>query len=289
MNFKKLTLSLTTFFFTVLICYSQAGATLFLDAWGISYGNWVPGSNAPSDVVYNAGGSEDYLGGISNYGYVEPGYGGQCFDAEAIYFGIDYNNSKAYIAVISGTPVFGAKTWWSDWYMPGDIAIDIGNDGSYDSAISASALNTLYQGVTDWTPPDSYLTSAPYKQANGTAATIQSAYTLMSQDNGGYEDADGTKDGETGYDGYSTVNGINAEHWAFEAIVDLDLLGIGYNESFKIHWTQECGNDVIELTGVTLTPAPEPSHHAFAWLRADWAGVVWEKEDEEGLKNLIWL
>lgn len=175
MTFKKLTLSLTTFLFTVLICYSQASATLFLDAWGISYGNWAPGGTAPAYVVYNAESSEDYLAGISNaenYGYVDPGYGGQCFDAEAIYFGIDYNISKAYIAVISGTPVFGAKTWWSDWYLPGDIAIDIGNDG-YDSAISASDLNTLYKEVTGWTPPDSYPASAPYKQANGTKAIIQ--------------------------------------------------------------------------------------------------------------------
>ena len=243
----------------VLICYSQAGATLFLDDWNVSYGNWIPGGTAPSYVVYNAGGSEDYVGGLENYGYVGPGYGGQIFDAEAIYFGIDYNTSKAYIAVISGTPSFGAKTWWSDWYMPGDIAIDIGTNG-YDSAISVNALNlnTLYQGVTEWQSPSPYSASNPYKQANGTEVTIQSAYTMMSQDiYGGYKDVYGKKDEETGYDGYSTANGIGTEHWAFEAIVDLDLLGIGYNKSFKIHWTQECGNDVIELTGVT--PVPEPA------------------------------
>ncbi len=277
MNFKKLTLSLTTFFFTVLICYSQAGATLFLDDWDISYNNWAPGSNAPAYVVYKAGGGEDYLGGIHSWegsGRVYPGYGGQCFDAEAIYFGIDYNANKAYIAVISGTPSFGAKTWWSAWYRPGDIAIDIGNDGMYDSAISASNLNILYQEVTEWQLPSSpYSASTPYKQVtSGSTAAITSAYTLMSQDNGGYEDRYGIKDGrDNGYKGYWTdigwptgggwgPTGINAEHWAFEAIVDLDLLDIGYNESFKIHWTQQCGNDVIELTGVTpgVTPVPEP-------------------------------
>ena len=100
-------------------------ATLFLDTWGVSYGNWDPVGAKGQGVDYVNYYTEDWTGNPSE-GRVYPGWGGDAYDVEAMYYGLD--NSYAYFAVVTGFPLAG-RDWGSTHYDPGDIAIDFGNDG----------------------------------------------------------------------------------------------------------------------------------------------------------------
>jgi hypothetical protein len=60
-----------------LLASGAGAASLFLSDWGISYGNWAPNQNAP-DNFFSA--EEDWTGG--NDGYLDPGFGGDRYNAE---------------------------------------------------------------------------------------------------------------------------------------------------------------------------------------------------------------
>jgi len=68
------------------------------------------------------------------FGWVEPGYGGQNFDIEAMYAFAD--DTGLYVAVATGFDRGGVEGWnGSPFYRPGDLFIDFGADGSWDLAI----------------------------------------------------------------------------------------------------------------------------------------------------------
>ena len=88
--------------------------------WGVTPGpfsngasQWTPGAGI--DFIQEDQDPEvDFLG---------PGFGGQRFDVEAIYF--TQQGPTAYFAVVSGFPLAG----WPG-YSAGDLAFDFGSDGS---------------------------------------------------------------------------------------------------------------------------------------------------------------
>ncbi len=78
-----------------------------------SASDWTP---IDSSVKYEV---ED-----QNTSYLNPGYGGQAYDAEAMY--VKRDNSNIYVAVITGRDPNASGWRW------GDIAPDFGNDGSFE-------------------------------------------------------------------------------------------------------------------------------------------------------------
>lgn len=249
----------------ILFCSfsSQAVAsTLFLESWGVSKGNWTP-TSAPS-VNYWV--QEDVSGGP--YIQVTPGYGGQLFDAEAAY--IAFEGTKTYIAVITGLPQVGGKDFWrydnpdyaswrpgdwgtsneKYWYDPGDLGIAI--NGIYKFAITTRPDNN--QSSYAPTPGAGYLVSGNIVWENPKAWDYNGNYTNW----GGVSNPWAV----VGYD--NAVNlGANfrysqlgtSDSYVIEAILDNSLLGINYGDIFKLHWTEECGNDAIDVQGAAI---PEP-------------------------------
>lgn len=173
------------------------------------------------------------------YGYVGPGYGGQTFDIEAMYF--DNDSTTGYLAIITGFPLGGA-----DRFGPGDLGIDVSpatagvnsdwnNSTIYELGISLDD-STLYdvntwQGVKyDSNPQPNYAQfSDPWKIENGRKISpVNFAYSS------------------------TPIN----KHYVYEFSFLLSDLGLKEGGHVNFHWTMECGNDVLNLPA---TVAPEPA------------------------------
>ena len=109
-----------------------------LSEWGVTPGAWstVGGVRVNnSDWVPNAG----ILSTVEDSdpagtGYLNPGWGGQPFDAEAMY--ATYDSTNLYFAIATGkSPDLVSG------YRPGDIAFDFGQNGSYEYGIKTTGAD----------------------------------------------------------------------------------------------------------------------------------------------------
>lgn len=218
--------------------------------------DWLTPGGKTSWTVGNAGihrAVEDQTGSAG--AYLSPGYGGQAYDAEALFATILGNT--LYIALATGhNPITPTS---SNNYGAGDFAIDFGRNGSYELAInyrqaSGSAADTFgiqggvyqvsqwYYGL--WNSAGAYDTAHP-DLANPTSIRA------------------GTKIGDaslafstiakTGYGSYASDG-----HYFYEMSLDLGLLrGAGWDGSaFDIHWTENCANDSIKVDPDNFVPEP---------------------------------
>ena len=189
------------------------------------------------DSGYYAGiywAEEDYVG-TDTYLKVWPGYGGQTFDHEGLYFTQDSNNY--YIGLMTGMAPGANQAWWSSTnHYIGDIALDLGRNGSFDTALSmqdirdahSSPTIELFENVTSWNNTSSFqpvYNPTPYVRLDGehSGATISFAYQ--------YSD-----------NSYFYEFGISRS--------DLDL-----SDGVNIFVTMDCGNDWLQ----TNVPVPEPA------------------------------
>ncbi len=200
---------------------STAGLTpiatsLFLNDWGVSYGDWDPVYFHGGHVGYDL---EDWVG--EGNGWLGPGYGGQAFDVEAVYFGMD--EESYYFAVVTG---FGPEG--GQGYLPGDLFVDFGDNGDWDFALDVDGGGTLMTGITSWQN-----TALDYRVADPFRVTEFSGAPMP----------------VTGFR-YGDFSG----RYAIEAILDRDLVQNAPGR-YRVHWTMGCGNDVGELVGAL----PEPT------------------------------
>lgn len=217
-----------------------------IDEWLSSKATWAPVNAAIHSTI------EDQTGN----GYLNPGYGGQAYDAEALYATILGN--KLFIALATGHNPLTQTS--GNNYGAGDFAIDFGKDGSYELAInyknpngvSASdnfgdqgglyAVSEWYYGL--WQAPGSYnpgnaMRSNPTSIKSGTKLGVaEFAYSTVAK---------------TGYGAYA-----NDGHYFYEMSVDLDLLrNNGWDGSaFNIHWAENCANDTIIVDPDQRVPEP---------------------------------
>lgn len=213
----------------------------FINDWGVD----LFGSTAKGylDVHLPSGGldidviTEDNADNRVGWQKVGPGYtyGGNSFDAEAIYF--DNDENYAYIAVVQGLNIKGETAPDNPWLLPGDIGIDADNDSStgvngyeYGLSITDSRLYNVCSWKNVIYPQ--FSASNPWKIDNGVdLGLIDFVYS-----------------------------GNQNQHYVMEARVPLDRLGLSYGDILNIHWTQECGNDTLILNAdVNTVPVPEPS------------------------------
>ncbi|MCX5692749.1 MAG: PEP-CTERM sorting domain-containing protein [Candidatus Omnitrophica bacterium] len=183
---------------------------------------------------------EDY---VSPGGQVYPGWGGQQFDAEALY--LNWNDTTLYLALVTGFP---NTTTTAPGYnhSAGDIAIDFGANGTYEYGIEigghkggsysglAGIPGQVYEGI-DWKADDLWngVSTPLYMKTatdTGYGAGANFIYTLKYDNEG------------SGYD-----------HYVVEMSVPRIAFGSDWNDYMRVHWTQSCGNDNINVTTV-----PEP-------------------------------
>lgn len=232
--------------------------------WGVKRtgqaADWTPNSSVKAFKI------ED-----QNTSYLIPGYGGQAYDAEAMY--VSWDNSHLYVAIATGHSPLTVNTPNSNRYGAGDIAIDFGVNGSFEYGVEllsgsllSNASNTttrntdVYSGV-NW--------AVGVFRANGSWTGY---YDPSNVNNVGQADASHPTSIQSGTDvgnavvAYTTLgqNNFGAwstdQHFFYEVSVPLSAFGSDWQDgsAFRVHWTQNCANDAIWVDATATKQVPEP-------------------------------
>jgi hypothetical protein len=177
---------------------------------------------------------------------------------------------------ITSAPPTGIQSDPSHLFNIGDVFIDTGNDGIYDLVLTASQWSTplydpLYPGDTDGY--DHQMASGLYA-LNGIPVHGATSDQGFGNDpnyaddifpfaiEGGAgltpiaQDGDADFDYETQSYDYGIQYSANEDGtWFYSWTFDWSLMGVGSLQNMVLHWTTECGNDLIETEPVIPEPA----------------------------------
>lgn len=244
------TLSLATLAVaTTLSSHAVAGLVVdgSLSDWQINTATWASSLTGVHSTIEDGTGSGNYR--------LYPGWGGQAYDAEALY--ATFQDGKLFIALASGHYPLKDNVGYD--YAPGDFAIDFGKNGTYELGINfvnridvdfgvlggVYANPTWAYGLWDINGNESRITGMPADTAHPTSLGDGSLI--------GVADFAYTTVGMAGYGANATDN-----HYFYEMSVDLSLLRqAGWDgRAFNIHWTENCANDSILTDPGLFVPEP---------------------------------
>lgn len=194
--------------------------------------------------------------GVANGGWVNPGYGGQNFDAEYLFYKIEENQLS--IGLQTGFNIISqnGQAFSGMQYYTGDLALSFdGSKSNYEYAIDFGNLTKGYhsnqtissQGLnvgtgvdaaglykaTSWNNDIYYGQSAPYGMSGGSM--------LVAANVGNFQEG----------------TGISGTDLSFYNIFSFDLSNIanlGKSYTLDAHWTMSCGNDALD--GRANVPEP---------------------------------
>ncbi|MFZ5759553.1 MAG: PEP-CTERM sorting domain-containing protein [Thermodesulfobacteriota bacterium] len=182
-------------------------------------------------------------------GFVDPGWGGQLFDAEYLYFKLQGSTLSVGLQtgfdLVDGRVDYGGRA-----YYAGDLALSFDNNPSaYEYAFDFGLLTKDYSGklvgdsdgindaglyaVTTWNNNIAYPVASPFAMAAGTRIAAAGGSTSAGQHN----------------DSYWRI--VSFDISPIMTSIGGDLL------TFDAHWTMSCGNDFIN--GGADVPVPEPA------------------------------
>lgn len=197
--------------------------------------------------------------GVGSGGYVGPGYGGQKFDAEYLFYKLE--GTKLAVGLQTGFDVISNTGYLHTdgrRYYNGDLALSFdGDTGNYEYAVDFGNATLGYNSgakisaggstqdtdaaglyrVTTWNNDIYYGQSAPYGMDAGNLVLAANAGNFW-------------QGSATGSDGLKSFYSM----FAFDLS---NIAGLGDVFGFAAHWTMSCGNDEIE--GSTVISVPEPS------------------------------
>ena len=217
-----------------------------LSDWGVTTTGSASDWNPNSGVYYT---TEDQTG--SSGTYLNPGYGGQVYDAEAIY--VDFDSNYMYYAVVTGLPETGVT------YPSGDISFDFGQNGIYEMGIEVLGDNgftsgSLYEVASTQAEQDNNWSHAAFVQHQASDPVDILAGTLVSSGDLIYGDSQGTNDTPITNLGQYASDG----HYVIEGRVALAGFSSYVGDTFNVHWTMKCGNDAIILSSVEMPSTGVP-------------------------------
>ena len=199
--------------------------------------------------------------GVGAQGFVDPGWGGQDFDAEYLFYQLNDDKTKLSIGLQTGFDIIDGKlTHGNKDYYAGDLALsfdDCGANGweygvefgwyqqDYYPDNSNDPNNDLNNNGTDNDPSEvglyrvsawngdvytGYTSSAPFAIKSGSKVSVGFTPEVCN-------------DAEDG------------SYWRIVTFDVADLVGVtGGIQNIAAHWTMSCGNDVVE----GCAPVPEP-------------------------------
>ena len=214
-----------------------------------SASDWIP---ADPGIKYTVEDQDN-----RNHGYLDPGWGGQHFDAEAIY--VKTSSAGINVAVITGRNPRRNRFPW------GDIALDFGNDGTFEYGLvtrgdeDPSKPEYWHAGIGEagdffavsswnlgiWDAPGVYNRNPTTEYARRHPTSVDDGLLLGK--------ADFAFSRMTG-----PVGELGGRHWFMEALIPATFIDDQYrNQLFTAHWTMGCANDWIQVDPV-LNTVPEP-------------------------------
>lgn len=247
-----------------LACVATAASAVPYSIDG-SFADWQINSSTLRSSTARAQTVED-----DHDNYLNPGYGGQTYDAEAMY--LDWDANFLYVGILTGMPSTQPQNPAQNSYGPGDIILDFGRDNNPEFAfkvITSGGLTAgkLYQpGVWDfgiWQAPKVLATAQnPSKDVVGIrsgteVATGSLAYSL---------------------NGYNNLGAwLNDTHYFIEAKIPVSAFGSlwqggGPKVALDVHWAALCGNDII-LTD----PAPISEPAMGGLLALTMGSLAWHR------------
>lgn len=185
-----------------------------------------------------------------SFNYVNPGWGGQKFDAEYLYFQQQGNQLSLGLQtgfdVVDGHQLYNNENYWAGemvlTFGSQTFAIDFGlGQCGYSQRNNAACGTNNSQGLNAaagvygnvvWNNDIYFTNSGPFAMSTG---DLLSAVTTQA--------------------GSATVNGQKSYYRTVS--FDLSALGPLSTNDFDLRWTMSCGNDLISGNG-TVTDVPEP-------------------------------
>ena len=221
--------------------------------WGIVNNGTASGWAPKAGISYTV---EDQSN--ANSGYLNPGWGGQAYDAEALYVTWTTKaNGQTYLDVALITGHDPSTVTNGSSFGRGDFAIDFGRDGTWDyGVLTADRSSTLHTGDVvsttnaDWSK-GLWTSPGVYDPANSQYVT---------KVNTGTDVGDATLAISSIFTNMGTLGG---NHWFYELEVPVTAFGqhwtsSGPAEAFTVEWTMLCANDIITLDPVVAF-VPEPA------------------------------
>ena len=210
--------------------------------------------------------SEDILGSVNQ---VHPGWGGQKFDAEYLFYKI--NGTVLSLGLQTGydiSTVTGIQNYGGKDYYAGDLALSfnglggksVGNTDfhtTFEYAVDFGFTTKNYAGNT-FIEADSYVdgidVAGLYKNV-----TWNNDIHFDDESNPYAMDAGDLVMALTSQASSETFNESGYSNTSYSRVVSFDIAGLGLGSQFDLdaHWTMSCGNDAVD--GNAVVDVPEPS------------------------------
>ena len=235
-----------------------------LNDWGLFTAGstaWTPsGDQNGTNYLYNNltiyYTVEDYTSGN---GYIGPGWGGQAYDAEALY--VTWDAANLYIALVTGHDPTTQNNLSANTYSTGDFALAFWDGGipTYTYGIETTGdfgkKGGIYT-VSNWSK--SPLWGGQHITSISTGDKVNEANLAISTD-------PLTNIGTSSTD----------KHWIYELSAPLSAFGDIAGKKLSVYWTMNCANDMVEADPTFPTRVDEPP--VWALLGLTLPAVFWRR------------
>lgn len=197
--------------------------------------------------------------GHQDNGFVDPGYGGQAFDAEYLYYKVE--GTTVSIGLQTGFDIDdGVQTHGGKLYYAGDLALSV--DGQVNTG--AGAGTTYEYGIDFGLYTEGYSNGKVDAGDDTTGIDAAGLYEVTTWNNDvvpGHHVADpfAIDEGNKILDLTANDVGFDGTLESYYRTVSFDVAGLGWGDEFVLdaHWTMSCGND--EINGNQSITVPEPT------------------------------